>query len=90
MLLPDNSEYSKRFGEPVLMLVNLPEDAVFTISLRTVEGEAVVLFCKYNAATPATCGEAIEVPEIVFVAVSLVYQAEVIEEPGAKISRQVP
>src|SRR2546423_9634004 len=31
-----------------------------------------------------------EVPEIVFVAVSLVFQDEVMLEPGAKISRQVP
>jgi hypothetical protein len=33
---------------------------------------------------------AIDVPLIVFVAVSLVFQAEVIDEPGAKRSRQVP
>src|SRR5262245_19674482 len=39
---------------------------------------------------PVTCGVAIEVPLIVFVAVSLVFQAEVIELPGAKRSRHVP
>jgi hypothetical protein len=33
---------------------------------------------------------AIDVPLIVFVAVVLVYQAEVIDEPGAKMSVQVP
>ena len=37
-----------------------------------------------------TCGVAMEVPEIVFVAVSLVFQDEVMLEPGAKMSRQVP
>ena len=39
---------------------------------------------------PATCGVAIEVPLMVFVAVSLVFQAEVMLEPGAKMSRHVP
>ena len=72
------------------MPVNLFTEAVLTSSLRTEAGDADVLFCKYKAATPATCGDAIEVPEIVFVAVSDVYQADVIEEPGAKMSRQVP
>ena len=43
-----------------------------------------------SAAAPATCGEAIEVPEIVFVALDEVCQAEVIAEPGAKMSTQVP
>jgi hypothetical protein len=37
----------------------------------------------YSAATPATCGEAIDVPLIVFVAVVLVYHADRIDEPGA-------
>ena len=39
---------------------------------------------------PATCGVAIEVPLMVFVAVSLVFQDEVMLEPGAKMSRHVP
>lgn len=43
-----------------------------------------------SAAAPTTCGVAIDVPLIVLVAVSLVFQAEVIDEPGAKMSRQVP
>jgi hypothetical protein len=37
-----------------------------------------------------TCGVAIDVPLIEFVAVLLVFQADVIPEPGAKISRQLP
>ncbi len=45
---------------------------------------------RYSAAAPTTCGVAIEVPLIVLVAVSLVFQAEVMFEPGAKMSRQVP
>ncbi len=43
-----------------------------------------------SAAAPATCGAAIDVPLIVFVAVSLVCQAEVMLDPGAKMSRHVP
>ena len=36
-----------------------------------------------NATTPATCGDAIEVPLIVLVAVFEVCHADVIDEPGA-------
>ena len=39
---------------------------------------------------PATCGVAIEVPLMVFVAVSLVFHAEVMLDPGANRSTQVP
>ena len=61
-----------------------------TIALRIVVAEADGFACLYRAATPATCGEAIEVPLKVAVAVVDVYQAERIDEPGAKISTQVP
>ncbi len=43
-----------------------------------------------SAAAPATCGDAIDVPLIVFVAVSLVRQVEAMPEPGANRSRQLP
>ena len=43
-----------------------------------------------RAATPATCGVAIDVPLIVAVAVSLVAQAERMLEPGAKMSTTLP
>ena len=64
--------------------------ALFSIAAVTVAGDAVGFVSKNRAATPATCGVAIEVPEIVFVAVSLVFQDEVMLEPGAKISTHVP
>jgi len=60
------------------------------IAAVTVAGDAPGLVSKNRAATPATCGVAIEVPEIVFVAVSLVFQDEVMLEPGAKTSTHVP
>ena len=46
--------------------------------------------CRYSAATPVTCGVAIDVPLIVLVAVLLVYQAQVMPTPGANRSTQVP
>ena len=42
----------------------------------TDDGEAFGLFSRYNAATPATCGVAMDVPEIVLLSVSLVFQAD--------------
>jgi len=42
------------------------------IAAATVAGDAPGFVSKNRAATPATCGDAIEVPEIVCVAVSLV------------------
>jgi hypothetical protein len=72
------------------MFVSTFAVALFTRALRTV---AFVVFPKrdrYCAATPATCGEAIDVPLIVFVAVVLVHQAEVMLDPGAKMSTQLP
>ena len=52
--------------------------------------EADGFACLYNAATPATCGEAIEVPLNVAVEVSDELVDDRIPEPGAKISRHVP
>ena len=46
-------------------------------------GVADGLLARYSAAAPATCGDAIEVPLMVLVAVLLVYHAEVMFEPGA-------
>jgi hypothetical protein len=42
------------------------------------------------AAEPATCGLAIDVPLAEASAVVLVYQDEVIDTPGAKMSTQLP
>ena len=88
--MPPNSEYSRRFGEPVPGLVTLFGVELLISAVVTCAGVALGLLARYSAATPATCGDAIEVPLMVLVAVVLVYQAEVIDEPGAKMSRQVP
>src|SRR5689334_15148715 len=90
--MPDElvSENSNRFGEPVPALVILFSDALLVIVFMTVATEALGFDSNTNAATPVTCGAAIDVPEIVFVAVSLVDHAEVIDEPGAKTSTHAP
>src|ERR1044072_5626779 len=85
-----NSEYSRRFGEPVPALVTTFVVAPLTIALRTVLAEAPGLNCLKSAATPATCGEAIEVPLNVAVAVSELNHEDKIPEPGAKMSKHVP
>src|SRR5438132_1428002 len=57
---------------------------------RTWAGVKLGLADAMSAATPTTCGVAIEVPLIVLVAVSLVFQDDVMPCPGAKMSTQVP
>jgi hypothetical protein len=56
--------------------------AVLSSALVTVEGVAAGTAWRYSAATPATCGVAIDVPLIAFVAVSDVFHDEVMLEPG--------
>ena len=57
-----------------------------TIALFEIPGNA----CARRAARPATCGEAIDVPEMVRVADEPPIQAEVMFEPGAHRSTQEP
>jgi len=45
---------------------------------------------KIRADTPATCGQAMEVPLMIAVAVSLLAPVDVMLEPGAKMSKQEP
>jgi len=87
---PLNNEKSSRFGEPVPALVTWFSVEPLTMAAVTVAGEAVGFVSRNNAATPVTCGVAMDVPEMVFVAVSLVFHDEVMLLPGAKISTQVP
>ncbi len=85
-----NPVYRRRFGDPVPGLVTLPVVALPSSAVSTCAGVADVFVCKYSAAAPTTCGVAIDVPLIVLVAVALVDHAEVMLEPGAKMSTQVP
>ncbi len=56
----------------------------------TCAGVAEGLSARCRAAAPATCGLAMDVPEMVLVAESPLFHAEVMEEPGAKMSRTEP
>jgi hypothetical protein len=64
--------------------------ACATISFLTAAGEAVRLLWRNRAATPATCGAAIDVPLRVAVAVSLVRHVDRMLDPGAKMSTTLP
>ena len=66
------TSFSSLFGEPVPGLVTTPEVAPFTRAVATWAGVEEVWPERYTAAAPATCGVAIEVPDRVAVAVSLV------------------
>ena len=81
---------ASRFGEPVPASVMAAGVAAFTIALVTVVGVADGFDCRYNAAIPATCGDAIDVPDHVAVVVGLPIIDDVMLTPGAKMSRQVP
>ena len=85
-----NNEKSSRFGDPVPALLTLFGVELLMMAAVTVAGEAVGFVSRNNAATPVTCGVAIDVPEIVLVAVSLVRHDDVMLLPGAKMSTHVP
>jgi hypothetical protein len=77
-------------GEPDPALATTPVVAEPTTAAAMVAGLAEGFAWRRRAATPATWGEAIDVPLIVRVAESLVLHVEVIDVPGAKTSTQVP
>ena len=77
-------------GDPVPAFVTLFGVELLMIAAVTVAGEALGFVSRNSAATPTTCGVAIDVPEIVFIAVSLVFHDDAMLLPGAKMSRQVP
>src|SRR5215207_1467157 len=79
-----------RFGVPAGTEVRTPCVALPVSATATRSGPAPGLVERYSAAAPATCGEAIDVPLIVLVALSLPIQAEVIATPGASMSTQEP
>ena len=87
---PTASEYTSRLGEAVPREVSRFAVALALKNAATAVGDAVGFAASARAATPATWGDAIEVPLMVLVAVELLFQAEVMLLPGAKISTQDP
>ena len=80
---------SNRSGEPARSLT-LEVRARDVNSATTCAGVQVGFAPSNNAATPATCGDAMDVPLMVLMDVEDLYQAEVMPLPGAKMSRQPP
>jgi len=71
------------FGDPLPASETLPGVAAAKRAAVTWAGVALGFCPKNTAAAPLTCGVAMDVPEIVFVALLLVFHAEVISVPGA-------
>ena len=83
-------EKSKAFVVPFGKLEILFFVAPFFKASCMSAGDAAVLIDLYKAATPVTCGVAIDVPDIVVVEVVVAFDDEVRPLPGAKISTTVP
>src|SRR5215813_13364768 len=81
---------SSRLGELAPALFTTPTVALFTIVSRTCCGVKLGFWATIKAATPVTCGAAIEVPLSDRVAVSSVRYDERMFTPGANRSTQVP
>lgn len=80
---PEVSTYNISLGEPSLMLLKAPFVAC-AFSCETIcSGEATLLACNSKAAAPATCGHAIEVPDILVLSELDVCEADLMDEPGA-------
>ena len=82
--------YKRLAGDPMPALMTMFAVALFSNAVATAAGVAKGSPARYSAAAPATCGAAIEVPLIVFVAVVDENQDDVMLTPGAKRSTHDP
>jgi hypothetical protein len=82
--------YNNRFGESVIGSLTMSGVAADRMRSATWLGVRSGSFCNMSATAPATCGHAIDVPLILALALSDETPAEVIEDPGAKMSRHDP
>jgi hypothetical protein len=82
--------YRSRFFVPAGTPARTPAVAFPVIAMLTFAGVALRFIDRYSAATPATWGEAIEVPLRRAVALGSPSHAEVISTPGAAMSTQDP
>jgi hypothetical protein len=82
--------YNNKFKVPDGTFEIFPVVATLFNADCTDEGDDNGLDSRYKAATPVTCGAAIDVPEMVLVAVEEVYQADFIDDPGASKSTTDP
>ena len=82
--------YRIRFGDPAANPVIASGVASFVICSAIWAGVAVGSDCNSNTAAPATCGEAIEVPESMRDALDEVIVADMMLTPGANTSTHDP
>ena len=85
-----NKEKARRFNDPAPGLLTALRVAEVAIADATCAGVRAGFCDKASAATPATCGAAIEVPLSVRVALSDECPADTMLEPGANTSRHEP
>jgi hypothetical protein len=78
----------RRLGEPSLRFVSVPLMALAWSVDKTSSG--AIPSSNNNAAAPATCGDAIDVPVITLVALLPVRDVDRTSFPGAHISTQLP
>ena len=81
---------TSRLGEFVPAEVMIPVVALVAIAEANCAGVNAPFNCSMSAAKPATCGLAIDVPEIGFVAVVDPIHVDVIPTPGANTSTHDP
>lgn len=84
------STNGSRFREPVPTLVTMPEVALPSSAEATVAESAPGWAARYSAVAPATCGAAIDVQQMVLMAVADVYQVDAMLIQGSKTSTQEP
>ncbi len=82
--------YSNKLGEPEPWFVTLSGVATFNMRCAIWSGVASGSICNHKAAAPATCGAAIDVPDIVRVELDEVMPAERMLTPGANKSTHDP
>ena len=82
--------YSNALVVFVGRLVSVASVALASSCVATCEGVIVGALPNMFATTPATWGDAIDVPDLLEVALGLVIAAEMMWTPGAKMSTQEP
>ena len=82
--------WRSRSGSPARRLTTTPVSEFALICDQMSAGCAEGFVSRRRAATPATCGAAIEVPDLTVWSESEPIPAEVIPSPGAKMSTQDP
>lgn len=83
-------EYSIRLTESLPTSLSTPDVAVLVIHVAIWAGVVVGAVSRPSATTPATCGDAMDVPDLTELAVDEPIHAEVMLEPGAKTSTHEP